>query len=423
MAISVEIEYEPNVEHDGSIDLEAIVRDDRTGEEPTDPITYLWKFVGDGGLLGTPNRQMVSYVADGFPADPNTGEKGSFLVEITCTATTLDITPDADSISLTTLDDLGIDNIDVNMLVTAEVDVDDLYNRNDADAVASGSDVNIYDNLIVHRIRWRRGLRRLVLDRHPNDGGSMRNYWVTDGHLGLKSVYIIAPDGTVLEFDDAYASNLDVDDESITFQIPISDSIIIDTMNNISTGESFVLGIGDSDTVTGITETASATVTVSVLGNVPVASATFSRKIIRPILDKLNVGFLTRLIDNTAFNKLEDITGKPISCYGIATINIPVYDTDDDQQRYKPVIFTVNLSTRIDGVDEFTNADYMVILQQMGNKVVGVDGRSFSAYSVHGKTTTSFNIAYEEGVTIEAFGENSVDPVANVRLMWFARGR
>ena len=234
MAFRVDIDYDPITEIDGSVTLTASVIDTDTGQEVTDSVAYLWTFVGTGTMSGQTSK-VATYNADGFSVDdvPAT-------IHITCTATISNITPDADEITTMTLVDIGVTGIVVNMLIRANLDGDYLYNG-DNDSVLPGSDTNIYttDTLNIHQVLWRLGsLGRyeLVLNRDPLDGSTMRNYWVSDGHLSTKSVYIVAPDGTILEFNDDFASNSDVTDDSITFTLSTDESDLADTMNNIADG-------------------------------------------------------------------------------------------------------------------------------------------------------------------------------------------
>ena len=420
MAFRVDIEYDPTVETDGSVLLTARVINTDTDEEVTLFVTYVWTFVGTGTMSGQ-NTAMATYEAEGFGVDdvPAT-------IYITCTATISNITPDADTISTMTLNDLGITGIDVNVLVETNIDGDYLYNG-DNDSFEPGSDTNFYttDTLNLYQIQWRElstGSYELVLNRDPLDGmTTMRTYWVADGNLSTKAVYIIAPDGTVLEIDDAFASTSDVTDESITFTIHTADSHEIDTMNRIMDGDRFVLGVADKDTLMGIEATASRTVHVNVLGNLNTSDSIFDRTFIKPTIDKITDVFLNRIIGNTGFNKLENVDQKPRACYGIARLQIPHYDDGENEQRYRPIQYQVVFANdKINGVDEFTDSNYVVMLQPIDNKVIGEAGRSFAAYSVHSKTTTGFKVCYEEGVTPEAFGDNLEN--VGVTLAWFARG-
>ena len=421
MAFIVEIDYTPTVERDGSVTLTATVIDTDTGEEVTTDVTYLWSFVGTGTMSGQTDK-VATYEAEGFGIDdvPAT-------INITCTATISNLTPDASTINTMTLVDLSLENIDVNVHVEANVDGDYLYNG-DNDSFEPGSDTNFYttDTLNLYQIQWRQlqnGSHQLVLNRDPLDGmTTMRTYWVADGNLSTKSVYIVAPDGTVLEFDDSFASTSDVTDESITFTIGAADEHEIDTMNQIMDGDRFVLGIADKDTLQPIEATASDTVIVSVLGALQPTRATFNRTFIKPIVDKITDVFINRIIGNTGFNKLDGVDEKPRAAYGIADIQIPHYDEMEHEQRYRPLqAIVVFANNKINGVDEFTDANYVVMLQPIDDKVIGEEGRSFGIYSVHSKTTTGFRICYEEGVTEEAF-DGDINASVGVRIAWFARG-
>ena len=408
--------YGSDIERDEEVPITATVIDTDTGDEVTDNVTYLWTGPGLEGTLTGRTDQTVFFTADGFAVTdvPRT-------ITITCEATITDITPEASSITLTTLSDLGIDNLDVNMLFTASIDDDDLFDPDNADAVDPDSDVNIYDNMTVHRVTWDEDDRQLQLHRdEDNDAGSMLNYWITDGHRDTKSIYIVLANGTVLEITQFHSAS----DRWGTWEFnDLDHPHIIGGLNDIVDGQSILLGIGDTGTLLDVTLSVSATINVNVLGELDTSDASFDRTYIRPIIDKINTSFISRLADSTAFNKLEGVSDKPRAAYGVIRFNIPTYEEDDNEQRYRPVIFSVNIEDRIDGVSEFTDTDYIVILQQVSSKSVGVGGRSFSVYSVHSKTTTGFKICYEEGVLPEAFGDNFINPVSNITLTWFARGK
>lgn len=463
----VRIEHESNVERDGSVVLTATVIDTSTGEATTEMVSYSWSFVGTGtGAVDPTNPNIYTYNAEGFDVDDVPAS-----VQITCSVIVSGLTPSAGAISLSTLIDLGVDSVEVNMLMQANVDGDYLYNGEN-DSVEPGSDTNLADAtdeiLNINQILWRitaTGDYELVLNRDPLDDKTMTDYWITDDNVATKSVYIITPDGSVLEIKQRTGIiAVSATTGTVVFTLSGSESDIQDIitkLNAIVSGQTFVLGVGDSDTITGITVAAKLTVSVAVLGDLAVSTSLFNRTFIRPIRDKINASFLNRIFGNTAFNKLEGITNKPRAAYGIAAFTLvfndydyqgqsvapfilvqdtdalgnPVgpsrydpntnYDPNVGVQRYKTTKELVNLNTRINGVDEFTTTNYVVILQDITDRTVGSDGRSLATMGVYGKTTTSFNIAYEEGITYEAFDtlNNGQDGnTVHVRIAWMARG-
>ena len=161
---------------------------------------------------------------------------------------------------------------------------------------------------------------------------------------------------------------------------------------------------------------------MNVLGALDPSSSVFDRTFIKPIIDKITDVFINRIIGNTGFNKLEDIDNKPRASYGTVILQVPPYEEDQNEQRYRPIqAEVVFANNKINGVDEFTDSNYVVMLHQIDDKIIGEEGRSFSAYSVHSKTTTGFKVCYEEGVTESAFGENNTNAIP-ITLAWFARG-
>ena len=406
---------ESDISREGSSTLTATVIDTDTGEETTETVTYLWTQDIDTGSLSSTTTQTVTYSAVGFGVDDVPA-----IIEITCTATISDITPVASSITLTTLSDLGIDELVVNMLFTVEKDGNDLFDSDNADAVDTDSDVNIEDDLTVHRVTWNPDNYQLQLHKDvDNDVGSMVNYWVfhADANSSGKSIYLVLADGEVIEITQFHSASSDFG----TWELDEVDDIdIIESLNDISDGQSILLGIGDRNTLDEVTASVSGAVFVSILGELDTTDAVFDRTFIRPIIDMINSSFINRLSNNTAFNKLTDVSNKPKSAYGIIELTITPYDTEMNEQRYRTYKTQVMLSSRIDGVSELPG-DYVVILQRIGDSEYGIEGRRVPIYAVYNKTSTSFYIVYEEGVDTTAFGSD-LEGSVNVQIAWFARG-
>ena len=170
---------------------------------------------------------------------------------------------------------------------------------------------------------------------------------------------------------------------------------------------------------------------IRIPGRLVPSSSPFSRRIIHPIIDKINKSLLDRIANNTGFNKIDGIEEKPREAFGVVEFNIDLGrdnvsmgSTSDmyPYQRFRPKKVVVNLADRINGVDRFTNGVYTVMLHHIRDEVVGEDGRTYPSYSVYDKSATSFKIAYEEGITPAAFEEGSDIRTLTVKIAWFAKG-
>ena len=430
MPITVSIEYEQNVNSGEQIILEAVVRDSATNVV-IDPslVTYTWSLESPIGqlrpdLVPSLYENQIVYTATGTGITPETAQN----VGITCQVELPNRIPIiTGTVDFDTFDDVGVTGLNANMLININVPSSDAtawFTRDDANAFQTGSNRSLDINLNVGWVTYNpdTGIFTIYREQLPN-AESMITYWGIPGtpntNATRKVPFLVLGDGTVIQFETAWYSGLT--NSAISWQIDDNDIPTLEDMARVTNYPFVLLGIGDSSSTIGVTETASQTVIVSIQGTLNTASATFSRKFIRPILDKINVGFLNRLIDNTGYNNLEGVDNKPRSAYGKVSFNVPPYDESIRQQRYRPVKITVPLSSRIDGVSEFTDINYIVILQPIGDAVTGERGRSFHVYGVYDKTETTFSISYEEGATRAAFG--TMFQSFNVEMLWFARGK
>ena len=548
MALIVTITGNVNVIEGGITVLDTHVIDDSTGLVPTRSLTYSW-LASEGEFIGVTDSSSVVYSTQNvvIPADDT-----STNVIITCTVEIPGIpnptvtTP----LSLTTLEDIGITGIVVNMLIQTVVSDLDLY---DSTSLAAGSDDLLYENvdtlerLTIDRIRWLSG-NRLNLDRHStSDQIEMRHYWLPDNdglnHRTTQSVYIINSDGDILELGNARFSNVGA--SFATWVIPPADTEDVSIIADIGDDETIILGIADSASLGFDAEEGESTVTVTVsedtesierlivtfdydetvnyggnvditanvidretgeeptsvvgyawvletstvgsisptnaqtisytatsTGNVPLSvlvsctvtsgsdevtkyillripghlapsDSTFSRKVVRAIIDKINVGFLDRLLDNTGFNKIDGIEEKPLESFGIAqlfiTIGYNAGSSDDEDiaypSRYRAAKVNVPFSSRINGASEMSG-NYIVILQPIRDKdgnnqppAAGEEGRNFVTYGVYDKINTGFKISYQEGISVEAYDSENLNVltgspsgIISVKVAWFARG-
>ena len=428
MALEVTIEYDQNVRAGERITLEAVVRNSETDaivDTTTDPtLRYSWTLDDPTGrFIGVTNQAIVQYEAMNVDTSQNVG--------VTCEVSTFQGRPILTQVDLNTLSSIGVDGIDANMLITIEpVSGGGWFARDDANAFATGSDRDLPITGQDVRIGWitySTSNRSFVIYRVQSGAGStslMSNYWGDPAdqseNVNRKVPYLVMPNGMIVEFETSWFSGQG--NGFIRYVIDDMDPEIIQMIEGVTRGAYVLMGIATKDTIDTVRNTASQTVIVSIQGSVSLTGARLTRTFIKPILDKINVGFINRLVQNTVFNKLEGVDNKPRVAYGVIRFSIPAYDENQpEQQRYRPVKLLVPIHTRIDGVSEFTDTNYIVMLQTVGNVITGERGRSFPVYGVYNKTSTSFSIAYEEGVTPEAFGATlSSVPVT---LQWFARGK
>ena len=433
MALEVSIEHAQNVMTGGRVTLRAVVTDSITNNVITgSSLTYAWSLDGAGTLEGITTNPTVSYWANNISDDVAT------TVHITCAVSRLNRNPVPSTVDLDTFSALGIDGVDANMLIVINETGDAWFDRDDDDAflpvtdrtLVRGLDINsdLVPLLDIGWIIYNETNGEFTINRVQSGTGAtntMSSYWGdpldTSSNLNTKAPYIILRDGTIVQFQTGWFDNagggfvrwiINTTEAGLTARAQ---------MARVTEYDFVLVGIGDAGTLDVVIERARQTVTVSVIGTVSIATSVFNRTLIKPIIDKINVGFLSRLVGNTVFNKLEGIDNKPRAAYGKVGIQIPYYDTTIDQQRYRPVKFgPIQISTRIDGVSEFEDTEYIVILQIVGDNATGISGRSFPVFGVYDKTLTTFSIAYEEGITSAAFG--SMLTGVSAELLWFARG-
>ena len=370
-------------------------------------------------LSGSTTEASVTYVAPTTIVIP-------VSLGITCQVSLLDANPMPTNVDLRTLGALGVDNIDANMLITIDEGNTAWFDRDDDSAFDPMSDRTLATGLDIGWINYDPNAMQLRFNRVQSGAGSitaMSTYWgsKTDStsNARTKAPYIILGNGTIVQFQTEWFDS--AGGGFVRWNIDPAEIPTLVRMDTVTDYQYVLVGVGDVGTLDGIKEMASATAIVSIQGELSTTTAVFTRSFIKPIFDKINVGFLEKLFNNTGFNKLESIDNKPRAAYGKINIQVPYYDTTIDQQRYRPVKITIQISSRIDGVSEFSDSNYIVILQLVGDRAAGIRGRSFPVFGVYDKTATTFSVSYEEGITSAAFGR----PFSGVgaELLWFARGR
>ena len=249
----------------GQTALTAIFTDTETGQTPAG-LQYAWR-TDAGSFVGATNGPSVTYRAD-------TTQNADQAVTITCEATIPgNPNPTVSAPSLTAMDQLGITGQLVNMLVTTEVSGTDLFDRTDDTAIATGSDSDLTNDIRINRIRWTSN-NRFTLNRAGT--GEFRNFWDAAAQLAY-SGYVIINDGTVVELSGSWIVR---GGGYMRWDVPSSETAVINAIDSIATGQLFLFGIADTDSIGIPDETASADATVNVERNEPpVVSITAPAKI------------------------------------------------------------------------------------------------------------------------------------------------
>ena len=553
MALQVSITGNVIIAEGGQTTLTANVIDTDTNVAPTRSVQYEWTAT-EGGFVGDTNLSFVIYTSTDVDVGTN--------VVISCTATIPGIpAPTVGTLTLDTLDDIGIEGINVNMLVVTNTEQpapnqNHLWNSsNILNDLATNSDNVLYtdgtDILSVLDVEWRSNNNSLLINRNATEDNVQSQFYWTDASGGLnnrliKSIYIVTSNGDVIEFgndrfeiaginfaiwrinstdtDDITAMNTIGNDESLVIGVADSVSFGFDSVSETATISVFISEGTDTDnlvltfiyneiinyrssyditanvrdsttlavptgaityawllqtrigsisanntqtitynspltgdiptivvlscTVTVGTDTVTEDIILRILGNLRISDASFSRRYIRPIIDKINESFLNSLLFNTMFNKIDQVNEKPLESYGIVEININVgfnnggtiqrdsegIITNEDSvfpSRYRAEKAQVNFSDAINGATSM-DGNYTVMLQKIhegeNNKPppsAGEEGRNFADFGVYEKTSSGFKISYQEGISVYDRDDDDVDSqeiLTKVKLAWFARG-
>ena len=260
MALQVDITGITQIYFGGQGVLNAVVTDTETGQAITAGLQYDWN-TSQGRFIGATDGASVTYHADFTGGTDQT-------VEITCTVTLPgDPNPTVSAPSFTAMDELGITGQLVNMLVTAELSGSDLFDRTDSTAIDAGSDTNLSSDIRIFRLRWS-STNRLTINR-ASGGGAFRDFWDATAR-GAYSAYFIVSDGTVVEMPGAWIlTGSGIGSGYMRWDVPSSETAVINAIDSIATGQMFLFGIADTDSVGLPDETASADATVNVRYNAP----------------------------------------------------------------------------------------------------------------------------------------------------------
>ena len=140
----------------------------------------------------------------------------------------------------------------------------ELFNDTNTGVLDAGSDAELTSTLIIRRIRWNDS-HHFILNR--SGGGSFSSYWTATQRQNY-SAYIIIHDGTVLELPGDWIPAT-IGNGYVRWEVPSTETTIINALDAIATGHPILLGIADADSVGIPDETASADATVNVRYNAP----------------------------------------------------------------------------------------------------------------------------------------------------------
>ena len=240
----------------GQTALTAIFTDTETGQTPAG-LQYDWR-ASDGSFIGATDGPSVTYRAD---TAQNTDQDVTITCEVTLPGNP---TPTVSAPSLTAMTELGITGQLVNMLIDVQINDAELFNDTNTGVLDAGSDAELTSTLIIRRIRWNDS-NQLILNR--SGGGSFRDYWTATQRQNY-SAYIIIHDGTVLELPGDWIPTT-IGNGYVRWEVPSTETTIINVLDAIATGHQILLGIADADSI-GIPDvTASADATVNVQYNAP----------------------------------------------------------------------------------------------------------------------------------------------------------
>ena len=240
----------------GQTALTAIFTDTETGQTPAG-LQYDWR-ASDGSFIGATDGPSATYRAD---TAQNTDQDVTITCEVTLPGNP---TPTVSAPSLTAMTELGITGQLVNMLIDVQINDAELFNDTNTGVLDAGFDAELTSTLIIRRIRWNDS-NQLILNR--SGGGSFRDYWTATQRQNY-SAYIIIHDGTVLELPGDWIPTT-IGNGYVRWEVPSTETTIINVLDAIATGHQILLGIADADSIGIPDETASADATVNVQYNAP----------------------------------------------------------------------------------------------------------------------------------------------------------
>lgn len=260
MSLLVTISGETQITYNDQAVLTATVTDSETEQTPSG-LQYHWT-ASDGSFSGPINEASATYHAN---LAQNTNQAVTISCEVTLPGNP---NPTVSAPTLDSLTELGITGQLVNMLIDVEKNGTDLLDRIDPTAIASGSDTDLASDISINRIRWDSTTNRLRLGRSST--GSLLAFWDAAARSAY-SAYIIINDGTVVELPGAWigSDSLSIGSAFVQWEVPSSETTIINALNSVASGQTLLLGIADTGSIGIPDEIATATATINVQRDEP----------------------------------------------------------------------------------------------------------------------------------------------------------
>ena len=251
MALTVTITGGMNINQGDEVTLSASAVD-VNGDTPIGDLEYAWS-ASRGSFVGATDEASAEYSAD-FT------DGSDVEITITCDVTRVaDATPTVSTASLTAMTELGITGQILNMLIDPTVDALDntqvaIYDVANQTLIA-GSDDSLSNNINISRVQWDDVREHFVLNQ-ANNLGSLADFFETNT---TQSIYLIFENGTVHEI-----TNSDFNSGGLTWsRWDVDDTSIIQMFVDLSNTTSFLVGVGDTDSIGLDEDTGSVTETIT----------------------------------------------------------------------------------------------------------------------------------------------------------------
>lgn len=216
---------------------------------------YQWSVpAGKGRFIGSTTGRTVQY-------ESSIAGNALTTAEITCQVTIPAHTPTISDATLTSLTELGIGSIIVNILANAQGSSTIFDSSN----IQAGSDTLLATNINIRRARWFATARQLFIEQESGDSESFPTWWTNERRNRL-SFYIVADNGNTIEIPASWI--IHTTSNGIFLQIP-QDNVAIQVLNGILSTHQIVLGVGNSNSIGTPEENASDTHTITINPNQP----------------------------------------------------------------------------------------------------------------------------------------------------------
>ena len=264
MALQVTITGDLTIAHGQQTVLTASVIDTDTGLPPTETVGYAWAATG-GSFVGAIDQASATFLAAIAGNDATT-------VEITCEVSLPSVPASVTSATVTSMADLGIDDIVANIYF---IKIGTGEPLSFLQAPIAGSDTELLPGLNLNRIRWNNGNGQFIMNRSGTSTVNQSVFWEDQGGGDNYAIYVIADDGEVFQippswFDDAGGGYVRWVVPSGTNRLSFNNFL-----NGIANQLNMVVGIGTPDSIDTTGESATGSATANITPNqAPVVAVT-----------------------------------------------------------------------------------------------------------------------------------------------------